>query len=223
MSLRPTKVSLVTIMVVATACGQANQSASPPASAPSSPAATTSAAPASSAPASSAPATGGTLTAHLYQAFTSFYPWSESGTGGDSIVTELQWDQLAAYDDKGSPSMRLADSIEPNADATTWTVKLKPGITGSDGTPFTSKDVIFTWKLNASPNHSPNAALWTEVTGVKAWQDAKDFAADIPGITAPHDSTVFFQLDAPNAAFLSTLLNFRNYILPEKAILSAAP
>ena len=45
----------------------------------------------------------GTLTAHLYQAFTSFYPWSESGTGGDSMVMELQWDFLAAYDETGHP------------------------------------------------------------------------------------------------------------------------
>src|SRR5918996_1758124 len=67
------------------------------------------------------PVTGGTLTAHLYQQYTSFYPWSESGTGGDSMVMELQWDFLAAYDETGTPQMRLAESIEPSADAKTWT------------------------------------------------------------------------------------------------------
>lgn len=169
------------------------------------------------------PVTGGTLTAHLYQQYTSFYPWSESGTGGDSMVMELQWDFLAAYDETGKPEMRLAESIEASADAKTWTVKLRPGVTWSDGKPFTSKDVIFTWKLNASPNHSPNSGLWTNVTGVSDWQTAADFAADIPGITAPDDATVVFQLDEANAAFIGTLLNFRNYILPSEQLLAVAP
>jgi ABC-type transport system substrate-binding protein len=165
----------------------------------------------------------GPLTAHLYQDFTSFYPWSESGTGGDSIAMSLQWDQLAAYDQNGEPSMRLADSITPSADAKTWTIKLKPGVTWSDGQPFTSADVLFTWKENANPNHSPNAALWSNVVGVTDWQSAGDFTADIEGITAPDDNTVVFQLIEPNAAFLATLLNFRNYVLPEHAVKEAAP
>jgi hypothetical protein len=31
------------------------------------------------------------------------YPWSQSGTGGDSLVMELQWDFSAAFDEKGVP------------------------------------------------------------------------------------------------------------------------
>jgi ABC-type transport system substrate-binding protein len=209
---------LTAIVFVVTACGGTPASPSAGSAAPASAAAST--AP-STAP--SAPVTGGTLTAHLYQAFTSFYPWSESGTGGDSMVMELQWDFLAAYDETGTPEMRLAESIEPSADAKTWTVKLRDGVTWSDGKPFTSKDVIFTWKLNASPNHSPNSGLWSGVTGVTDWQKAADFAADIPGITAPDDSTVVFALDEPNAAFVGTLLNFRNYILPSEQLLAVAP
>lgn len=209
------------IALIAAACGPSAPSASAPASSGAPPSATPPAS--ASAPPSATPATGGTLTAHLYQAFTSFYPWSESGTGGDSMVMELQWDFLAAYDETGTPQMRLAESIEPNADATEWTVKLRPGVTWSDGEPFTSADVIFTWKLNASPNHSPNSGLWTEVKGVSDWQAAKDFSADIPGITAPDASTVVFTLNGPNAAFLGTLLNFRNYVLPSKQLLAIAP
>jgi peptide/nickel transport system substrate-binding protein len=205
-------------LLVVTACSPAAQP-SPSASArPSS-------APPQSASASTSPSavTGGTLTVHLYQAFTSFYPWSESGTGGDSLSMELQWDFLAAYDEKGQPEMRLADSIEPSADAKTWTIKLKPGLKWSDGTPFTSADVLFSWKENANPNHSYNWGLWSNVVGATEWQKAGDFSKDIPGITAPDDNTVVFTLKEPNAAFLATLLNFRNYILPSKAVLAAAP
>jgi peptide/nickel transport system substrate-binding protein len=206
--------ALATVVVtVFAACSPA------PAVSPSGAATAGSAAPSGSV----APVTGGTLTVHLYQQYTSFYPWSESGTGGDSLVMELQWDYLAAYDEKGQPQMRLADSIEASADAKTWTIKLKPGVTWSDGTPFTSADVLFSWKENANPNHSYNAGLWSNVVGATEWQKAADFTKDIPGISAPDANTVVFTLKEPNAAFLATLLNFRNYIIPSKAILAAAP
>src|SRR5437879_2853832 len=104
---------------------------------------------------------GGTLTFGLYQTFTSFFPWSETGSGGDSLSMQLHWDQLAAYDEKNQPQMRLADSITASADAKTWTIKLKPGLMWSDGSPLTSKDVIFSWKLGANPKKSYNYGLWS--------------------------------------------------------------
>lgn len=202
--------------------------AAPATAAPATPAPAT-AAPATAAPATPAPtpvptpASGGTLSLHLYQQYTSFYPWSESGTGGDSLVMELQWDFLAAYDEKGEAEMRLAESITASPDAKTWTVKLKPGLTWSDGTPLTSKDVLFSWRENANPNHSYNSGLWANVVGNAEWIKAADFSKDMAGITAPDDSTVVFQLIEPNAAFVATLLNFRNYILPSASILADVP
>jgi ABC-type transport system substrate-binding protein len=93
----------------------------------------------------------------------------------------------------------------------------------SDGTPFTSADVLFTWSLGANPNQSYNANYWVNVVGVVDWQKGPDFTKPIPGITAPDDLTVVFQLIEPNAAFEATLLNFRNYMLPSKVLLAAVP
>ncbi len=159
----------------------------------------------------------------LYQDFTSFFPWSESGTGGDSLSMQLHWDQLAAYDEANKVQMRLADSITASSDAKTWTVKLKPNLKWSDGSPLTSKDVIFSWKLGANPKQSYNSGLWTGVVGMTDWQKGPDFSKDFTGITAPDDQTIIFQLTSPNSAFESVLLNFRNFILPSAAILAAAP
>jgi ABC-type transport system substrate-binding protein len=161
---------------------------------------------------------GGTLTAHLYQSFHTFAPWDTSGTGGDLVVESLVWDMLAIYDETGAVSYRLADSITPNADATEWTVKLKSGVQWSDGTAFTSKDVLFSWKINANPDQSPNAALWDEIVGIADWRKGGDYSQDIAGLTAPDDGTVVFKLANPDGAFLSTLLNFRNMILPSAAM-----
>ena len=41
---------------------------------------------------------------------------------------------------------------------------------------------------------------------------------DIEGLTAPDDTTVVFKLTGPDGAFLSTLLNFRNMVLPSAAM-----
>ncbi|HVA86700.1 MAG TPA: peptide ABC transporter substrate-binding protein [Candidatus Saccharimonadales bacterium] len=169
------------------------------------------------------PGEGGTLTLGLYQAFTSFDPWSQSGTGGDSLSMQLQWDQLASYDAQGNVQMRLADSITGSADAKTWTIKLKPNLTWSDGSPLTADDVIFSWKLGSNPNQSYNSSLWTNVVGMTAWQKGPDFSKDFTGITSPDPQTIVFQLINPNAAFESVLLNFRNFILPKAALLKASP
>lgn len=212
-SARPLVALGVGLAIVVGACSSPNASGQPGSGEPSSGG--------SSAPGESQP--GGTLIAHLYQEWSSFYPWSEKGTGGDSIGMSLQWDYLAMYDEKDQPEMRLAESITPNEDATEWTVKLKKGLTWSDGEPFTAKDVTFSWRENMNPNHSYNASLWLGVQGVKEWQEAGDFSTDPAGITTPDDETVVFKLTTPNAGFLSLLMNFRNSILPEHAVLKAAP
>jgi len=194
-------VVLAVASIVAGACGSA----------------TPSTAPASVEPASAAPANPITINAHLYQPFTSFDPLRQAGaTGGDQLVWELQWDTLAIYDQGNNVQMRLADSITPNADGTEWTVKLKTGAKWSDGTAFTSKDVVYSFELNANPNISVNAGLWTDLVGIKDFQSGA--SPTIAGITAPDDTTVVFKLSTPNGAFLNTLLNFRNYILPQQVL-----
>ena len=215
--------ALFTFVAIASLVVGACTSATSPSPAASAAASATPSSSAAASPSGVTAGAGGTLTMGLYQAFTSFDPWSESGTGGDSLSMQLHWDQLAAYDEKGTVQMRLADSITSSTDAKTWTIKLKPNLKWSDGSPLTSKDVIFSWKLGANPKQSYNSGLWTNVVGMTDWQKGPDFSKDFTGITAPDDQTVVFQLVNPNSAFESTLLNFRNFILPSAAILAAAP
>ena len=46
----------------------------------------------------------------------------------------------------------LATSAEPNADATVWTLKVRPGVHWHDGKPFTADDVVYTIKSWTRPN-----------------------------------------------------------------------
>jgi peptide/nickel transport system substrate-binding protein len=56
------------------------------------------------------------------------------------------YDPLMTLDVHGKPQLVLAESIEPNADATEWTIRVRKGVVTHDGKPFGSKDVLFSFK-----------------------------------------------------------------------------
>ena len=56
------------------------------------------------------------------------------------VYDTLFWSQV-----KEDPEPWLAESAEPNADSTEWTVTLREGITWQDGRPLTAEDVKFTF------------------------------------------------------------------------------
>ncbi len=64
---------------------------------------------------------------------------------------QLSFSKLADMAPDGSFVLQLAESMEPNADATVWHIKLKPGITFHDGSELTVDDVIYTFKRILDP------------------------------------------------------------------------
>ena len=59
-----------------------------------------------------------------------------------------------------------------SADSTTITFKILPGVTWSDGTPFTSADVAFTWSwIVDEANASLNSGLWAPISGIETPDD----------------------------------------------------
>ncbi|MDX6544885.1 MAG: peptide/nickel transport system substrate-binding protein [Gaiellales bacterium] len=83
----------------------------------------------------------------------------------------------------------LADSWTSNTDASEWTFKLKSGITFQDGSPMTSKDVVYTMDLLSDSKGGSNAL--SVFGGV----------LDKGGTTAVDDANVKFTLLAPNGNF----------------------
>jgi peptide/nickel transport system substrate-binding protein len=61
------------------------------------------------------------------------------------------YDSLVAFDKNALPQLSLAQEFEPNANATEWTVRLRPGITFHDGRPLTADDVIYTYQQIVNP------------------------------------------------------------------------
>lgn len=66
-------------------------------------------------------------------------------TAGNAIYDQLLW-----YTPDGELKYGLAEDLS-TTDGTTWTLKLRPGITFSDGTAFTTEAVKFSWERLLDP------------------------------------------------------------------------
>ena len=91
-----------------------------------------------------APKVGGSLTFAVYGESAGLDPTINSGTGVvGGIELAAVYDTLMRYDPSaGKYVPRMAQSLEPNADFTRWTLKLRPNIKFSDGSPFDSAAVV---------------------------------------------------------------------------------
>lgn len=99
----------------------------------------------------------------------------------------------------------LALSAEPNADATSWTLKLREGVLWHDGKPFTASDVVYNIvELWSDPTQNYSASFLAGLV---------DFA----GVKAVDDLTVEIPLEVPSAQFPSIFAWFNFGILQEGA------
>lgn len=76
----------------------------------------------------------------------------------DYVRARLVWDTLADIDDNRI-DWRLMTSAHANKDATRWTIKLRRGVTFSDGKPLTAKDVLFSLRTFADQPTSQSGWL----------------------------------------------------------------
>lgn len=106
------------------------------------------------------------------------------------ILTSLSYDLLLNYStDDLSPDLdnSLAESYEVSDDGLTWTFHLHPDITWSDGVPFTSADVK--WTYESARDNETNVM--------------NTYVAGITDIQTPDDATVILTLDAPDVRMSS--------------------
>jgi peptide/nickel transport system substrate-binding protein len=102
----------------------------------------TSAAPTSAGEPAGEPVRGGRLVIGIPDEATLGYDPSTTAVGyGGATEALAMYDTLAAYGADGKAWPYLAESIEPNADATEWTVKLRPGMQFQDGTPVNAQAI----------------------------------------------------------------------------------
>ena len=118
---------------------------------------------------------GGELLLLQWQAVTHLNPYTGTGTKdiqGASLVLE----PLVEYNTDGEVVPSLVTELPTvenggiSEDLTQITYNLLPDVTWSDGTPFTSDDVVFTWEYCTGSEGCASAA-WADVVSVEAVDD----------------------------------------------------
>ena len=64
-------------------------------------------------------------------------------TNTDFARAYALFDPLATLDTKGHVTLVLAESIEPNKNATEWTIRLRPNVKSHDGKAYTADDLLY--------------------------------------------------------------------------------
>jgi peptide/nickel transport system substrate-binding protein len=116
----------------------------------------------------------------------------------DYVRARLVWDSLAEIDNQHIV-WRLMESAEPNSDATRWALKIRQGVTFSDGRKLTSRDVMFSLRT------------WMSQPGSQSgWLKPLDLTAS----RIEDDHTLTLQLHKPVGSF-DLLLAQSIFIFPE--------
>lgn len=135
---------------------------------------------------------GGTLTVGMIGAgdTEAVDPWAYLETTGYVRAINL-YDTLLEFDDELALQPALAESAEPSADLTTWTFRLRDGVTFHDGSALTADDLI------------ANALVWADRNSWPAQNGGT--AIDPKRVKKVDDRTVSIGLRAPDARFDRTL------------------
>jgi peptide/nickel transport system substrate-binding protein len=111
-------------------------------------------------------------------------------------VNRVIYDVLARYGPDGATiEMKLAESVIPSADFKTWTIKLRKGSKWSDGSPFTTDDIMF-WYKDVLQNKDLMPAT-------SSWMLNKD--GSLVQVEKVDALTVKFVFKEPNTNFLMEL------------------
>ncbi|WP_344888208.1 ABC transporter substrate-binding protein [Actinomadura meridiana] len=84
----------------------------------------------------------------------SLNPYASNQSPTQELRSSLLYEGLTALSPTGEFEWRLATDMTPNADLTEWTIKLRPGVTFTDGSPFTSADVVASIAYLRDPEHA---------------------------------------------------------------------
>jgi peptide/nickel transport system substrate-binding protein len=147
---------------------------------------------------------GGTIRTGLQIPGSDLNPIVVNNQGALAVLSQ-SGEFLIFSDRELKPVPRLAESWKPNADGSKWTFKIRQGVKFQDGKPLTAEDVAATFNLHADPDSGGNAL--SAFTGVLSKGGAQ----------ATDDSTVVFELEAPNGNFPFTTSsdNYNLIILPK--------
>lgn len=149
------------------------------------------------------PVPGGIFTEGVLGRFTNANPIYATSEA-DGSLARLIFAGLLTYDSNGNLVGDLAEGYSVDEVGTTYTVKLRSGLSWHDSQPLTSADVVYTYQLIQNPDaRSPLQGAWQSIE-----------------ILAPDAQTIVFKLPGGLAAFPSSLTTG---ILPKHRLANVQP
>lgn len=134
---------------------------------------------------------------------------------------DMMFTGLIQLNDKLQVVPQLAQSyyVDPH-DGITWTFKLKPGLTFSDGTPLTSQDVIFSLDRALQPSlKSPTAPIYLALVKDSEKLNAGQIKTLIgDSLLAPDSQTVIIIANKKASYFLDALSYPCSYVVEKRLL-----
>lgn len=125
---------------------------------------------------------------------------AKSKAGIDYCRIYQIYNPLVELDARITPQPALAESWEPNADATRWIFKLRQGVEFHNGKTLKAADVVYSLRRHLDETVGSTGA---------------SFLDGVAEIAAEDDQTVIITLTGPNADFPVNLGVFQMFIVPE--------
>ncbi|MDF7664103.1 ABC transporter substrate-binding protein [Bifidobacterium sp. ESL0763] len=130
-------------------------------------------------------------------------PGNTNETGGGMVVRAI-FSQLVRFDAKGNPVNDAAQSIKADDAGTQYTIKLKPGLKFSDGSPIKAENFTKAWSYVANAkNAQKGSSFFSTIKGFKDLQatDGLKGSEQLAGLKVVDATTFTVDLDAPDATF----------------------
>ncbi|OZG50208.1 peptide ABC transporter substrate-binding protein [Bombiscardovia coagulans] len=152
---------------------------------------------------SQSPQAGAIIRANNVEPVSDLIPSKVTDTAGWKVVTQL-FDGLVTFSPQGDLVYANAQSIVPNQDATTFTIKLKKGLKFSNGEQNTASTYARAWSFAANAaNGQTGGALFSIIDGYDKLQNPHGSPdALLQGLTVVDDQTLQVRLSAPDSSFV---------------------
>lgn len=143
-------------------------------------------------------------------------PTNTNETNGGRIVDRL-FAGLMSYDDKGNPSLEVAESID-TTDNLNYRIVLKPDWKFTDGSPVTARSFVDAWNYGAlTTNGQLQQSFFSPIDGFDAVAAEKPTAQTMSGLKVVDDREFTVKLTAPTIDFKLRLGFTPFFPLPEAA------
>ncbi|WP_249927236.1 ABC transporter substrate-binding protein, partial [Escherichia coli] len=124
--------------------------------------------------------------------------------GWDENVTDVIFSRLIGLDSQGKPEGRLAESWQVSPDNLTYTIKLRPNLVYSDGSPLKADDIAFTLTLLHDPAYDGDTDITpAHIQGGAEYKNGT--AAGISGLKVIDDRTIQIVTTQPGATTLQLI------------------